>query len=56
MGEGLDHLAFGVDDLDGLLAMAKKMGYPQVAEMKTEKSRWVYIKDPNGIWIELFQA
>lgn len=56
VGEGLDHLAFGVDDIDGLLAVAKKMGYPQAAEMKTEKSRWVYIKDPNGIWIELFQA
>jgi lactoylglutathione lyase len=56
VGEGLDHLAFKADDLDGLLAAAKKMGYPVVAEMKTEKSRWVYIKDPSGIWIELFQG
>jgi len=54
VGEGLDHLAFKADDLDGLIAEAKRMGYPVVAEMKTEKSRWVYIKDPNGIWIELF--
>jgi lactoylglutathione lyase len=56
VGEGLDHLAFGVDDLDGLIAEAKKMGHPVVAEMKTEKSRWVYIKDPNGIWVELCQT
>jgi lactoylglutathione lyase len=56
VGEGLDHLAFGVDDLDGLISKAKKMGHPVVTEMKTEKSRWVYIKDPNGIWIELCQT
>jgi lactoylglutathione lyase len=56
VGEGLDHLAFGVDDLDGLIARANKMGHPTVAEMKTETSRWVYIKDPNGIWIELCQT
>ncbi len=53
VGEGLDHLAFGTDDLDGLIAKANKMGHPTIAEMKTETSRWVYIKDPNGIWIEL---
>ena len=56
VGEGLDHLAFKADDLDGLLAEAKKMGYPTVVEMKTEHSRWVYLKDPNGIWIELNQG
>jgi len=53
VGEGLDHLAFGTDDLDGLIAKANKMGHPTIAEMKSETSRWVYIKDPNGIWIEL---
>ncbi|MDA4134010.1 MAG: VOC family protein [Thaumarchaeota archaeon] len=56
VGEGLDHLAFGTDDLDGLIARARKMGHPVVAEMKTEKSGWVYIKDPNGIWIELCRS
>ena len=25
-----------------------------VLEMKTPTSRWAYIADPNGIWIELF--
>ena len=54
VGEGLDHLAFRTEDLDKFLAQAKKLGYPVAAEMKTEKSRWAYIKDPNGIWIELF--
>jgi len=52
-GEGIDHLAFQVDDLDKALAEAGKAGYPVVLEMKTTSSRWAYIKDPNGIWIEL---
>jgi lactoylglutathione lyase len=54
-GEGLDHLAFQVEDMERFLTFAKKMGYPVVAEMKTEKSRWAYIEDPNGIWIEIVQ-
>ena len=54
VGEGLDHLAFQVEDLDDFIEEAKAMGYPVAAEMKTKKSRWVYIKDPNGIWIEIF--
>ena len=54
-GEGLDHLAFQVEGFDAFLAAAKKKGYPTVAEISTEKSRWAYIEDPNGIWIEIVQ-
>ena len=53
-GEGMDHLAFQVDDLDKALAEANRAGYPVALEMKTGASRWAYIKDPNGIFIELF--
>jgi len=53
-GEGLDHLAFQVEDLDNALAEAKKAGYPVVSSIKTVTSRWAYIEDPNGIWIESF--
>ena len=53
-GEGLDHLAFQVEDLDNALAEAKKAGYPVVSSIKAATSRWAYIEDPNGIWIELF--
>lgn len=56
VGEGLDHLAFKVDDLESFLEQARRMGHPPVVDMKTDTSRWVYIKDPNGIWIELFQG
>jgi lactoylglutathione lyase len=54
VGEGLDHLAFQVEDLDQALAEAKKAGHPVVLDMKGTTSRWAYIEDPNGIWIELF--
>jgi lactoylglutathione lyase len=53
-GASLDHLAFQVDDLEKALAEAAKAGYPAVLDMKTKTSRWTYIKDPNGIYIELF--
>ena len=52
-GESLDHLAFQVQDLQKALDEAKKAGYPTVLEIKTESSRWAYIQDPNGIFIEL---
>lgn len=55
-GEGLDHIAFRVDNLEKAIEEAKKMGRPLLADLKTESSRWVYIEDPNGIWIELFQG
>lgn len=56
VGEDLDHLAFGVDDLDKALQEAKSAGYRTVLDMSVEGSRWAYIEDPNGIWIELFKA
>ena len=53
VGEGLDHLAFKVDDIDKAIRAAKREGYNLLHEVKTKSSRWAYIKDPNGIWIEL---
>jgi lactoylglutathione lyase len=54
VGEGLDHLAFNVDNLDKALEEAKKAGYKTILEIKADGSRWAYIEDPDGIWIELF--
>lgn len=54
VGEGLDHLAFNVDDLTKALAEAKSAGYRVISEMKSEGGRWAYVEDPNGIWIEIF--
>ena len=54
VGEGLDHLAFKVDNLDNSLKEAKKAGHRTILEIKSDGSRWAYIEDPDGIWIELF--
>ncbi len=56
VGESLDHLAFEVKDLDSALRRAKKEGYRVVSEIKTKTSRWAYVEDPNGIWIELVKS
>ena len=54
VGEGLDHLAFQVDNLDQALEEAKAVGHPPILELTSGNMRWAYIEDPNGIWIELF--
>jgi lactoylglutathione lyase len=54
VGEGLDHLAFKVDSLDDALKEARKAGHRTILEIKSDGSRWAYIEDPDGIWIELF--
>jgi catechol 2,3-dioxygenase-like lactoylglutathione lyase family enzyme len=51
----LDHLAFKVDDSDKALEEARLAGYQTVLEMKADSGRWVYIEDPDGIWIELYE-
>jgi lactoylglutathione lyase len=53
-GEGLDHLAFKVDNLDKALEEARSAGHRVILEMKANSGRWAYIEDPDGIWIELF--
>jgi lactoylglutathione lyase len=54
VGEGLDHLAFKVEDLDKALEEARKQGYYVILEMKSKEGKWAYIEDPDGIWIEVF--
>ncbi len=53
VGEGLDHLAFVVKDLDEAMERARALGYRVAEEVKTKTERWAYVEDPNGIWIEL---
>jgi len=40
VGEGLDHLAFSVNDLNRTLDSARKSGYRIISEMKSNESRW----------------
>jgi len=54
VGEGLDHLAFKVDNLERALEEARQAGYYVISEMKVKEGKWAYIEDPDGIWIEVF--
>ncbi|MFQ5907428.1 MAG: VOC family protein [Thermoplasmata archaeon] len=55
-GEELDHLAFAVDDLDAALAYLEKEGYTETLRQEREGAIWTFVRDPDGIHIELFQA
>lgn len=55
-GDELDHIAFQVADLDEALSELKLKGIEPVSYVRESKnSRWTYIADPDGIWIEIFQ-
>ncbi len=62
-GEGLDHLAFRVDDLERLLEELRRdgihpesMAHFQGPMMATPTFRVAYIRDPDGNQIELFDG
>lgn len=59
-GEELDHLAFECDDLTEAVADLEQRGVEVTVHPKEigEQEGWneAFVKDPNGIWIELLQA
>jgi len=53
-GDEVDHLAFNVEDVDQALAELKAQGVDVAMEPFNEgDGRLAFIKDPDGIWIEL---
>jgi lactoylglutathione lyase len=54
VGEGLDHLAFRVEDLDAALDEAERFGHHVVLHFKADNTQWANIEDPNDMWIELY--
>jgi len=53
-GDELDHLAFDVDDVDQALAELRNQGVEVAMEPFDEgEGRLAFVKDPDGIWIEL---
>jgi len=55
-GDELDHIAFEVPNLDEALSELKLKGIERISHLRdTKKSRWTYIADPDGNWIEIFQ-
>ncbi len=57
-GEELDHLAFVVDDVEKAYKdLLQKGAKPVVSPAKAKADKVeVYVKDPDGIWIELLQS
>jgi lactoylglutathione lyase len=55
-GDEMDHLAFLVEDVRMAYAdLLKKGARPAVSPERSEGTE-VYVKDPDGIWIELLRA
>jgi lactoylglutathione lyase len=56
-GGDLDHLAFECDDLSTALGELERRGIEVTFRLK-EIGGWneAFVKDPNGIWIELLQS
>jgi lactoylglutathione lyase len=52
-GEELDHLAFRVDDVTDAFRDLVRKGAKVAVSPAASKGTEVYVKDPNGIWIEL---
>lgn len=54
--EDLDHIAFDVQDVEGAVKELKRRGVEVLVEPYAIGGwKEAYIKDPNGIWIELLQ-
>ncbi|MGA2663804.1 MAG: VOC family protein [Nitrososphaerales archaeon] len=55
-GEEMDHLAFVVDDVKKAHAWLVKKGVEVAVSPEESEGTEVYVKDPDGIWIELLGA
>ena len=51
-GEELDHLAFLVDGVEGAFKELVNQGVEAAIDPAHAKRAEVYVKDPDGIWIE----
>jgi lactoylglutathione lyase len=52
-GEELDHLAFTVGDVRAAYQTLRQMGAGSAVDPEHSEGTEVYVKDPDGIWIEL---
>jgi lactoylglutathione lyase len=55
-GEELDHLAFKVKDAKKAYQQLLSKGAMPAVTPKQSKGTEVYVKDPDGIWIELLRS
>ncbi len=57
VGSELDHLAFEVKDVPGTVEKLVQHGARRCGEVEKRPKYIVgFVQDPNGIWIELFEA
>ncbi|MBX8637183.1 MAG: VOC family protein [Thermoplasmata archaeon] len=55
-GDQLDHIAFSIENMDQFIARMKEEGVEIAKEpYLLGTSRIAFIKDPNGIWIEMIE-
>ena len=58
-GDQLDHFAFQVNDVDAEIRRLRKIGVEIAKEpyvLKGSNHKIAFVKDPNGIWIELIDS
>jgi catechol 2,3-dioxygenase-like lactoylglutathione lyase family enzyme len=53
-GSEFDHLGFYAKDMNAVALRAKRMKAPIAAEWVEGGSRLIYLKDPDGLWVEFF--
>jgi len=53
-GSEFDHFGFHSSDVVGWKRAAMRAGGKVVADFVDGTSRLVYVKDPNGVWLEVF--
>ena len=54
VGEGLDHLAFRTPDLRKAIRAFRKAGLKVIdGPHGSPKAAWIYIQDPDGLWLEV---
>ena len=57
-GDELDHIAFAVPDMDEAMKRFKEQGVEIAMEpysLSGSTTRIAFIKDPNGIWLEIIE-
>ena len=56
-GDELDHLGFRVEGLDAAVERLKALGGKvRIAPFREGDERLVFLSDPDGIWVELWEA
>ena len=56
IGNQFGHLAFHVDDLDGVISDVKERGWWFRQSKPSASSRYIFIHDPDGYDVEILQA